>query len=65
MTQDATAPHDGDPCRMSARELVRRYAARTLSPVEVARATLARIDALNPRLNAYCIVDHEAALAAA
>ena len=54
MTQDATA-----------RELVRRYAARTLSPVEVARATLARIDALNPRLNAYCIVDHEAALAAA
>jgi aspartyl-tRNA(Asn)/glutamyl-tRNA(Gln) amidotransferase subunit A len=50
---------------MSARELVAGYAARSLSPVEVTRATLERIDALNPRINAYCLVDHESAWAAA
>jgi aspartyl-tRNA(Asn)/glutamyl-tRNA(Gln) amidotransferase subunit A len=50
---------------MSATELVACYAARSLSPVEAARATLARIDALNPRINAYCLVDHDAAMAAA
>ncbi|MFO1361296.1 MAG: amidase [Burkholderiales bacterium] len=52
-------------CFLSATELVARYAARTLSPVEVARAVLARIEALNPQLNAYCLVDADGALAAA
>ncbi|NLD53947.1 MAG: amidase [Burkholderiaceae bacterium] len=50
---------------MSAGALTACYAARTLSPVEATRATLARIDALDPRINAYCLVDHEAAMAAA
>ena len=45
--------------------LAQHYRRHTLSPVEVTQATLARIDALNPVLNAYCLVDHEAALAAA
>ncbi|MGB2694873.1 MAG: amidase, partial [Dehalococcoidia bacterium] len=38
---------------------------RELSPVEVTRVTLERIDRLNPKLNAYLLVDHEGALAAA
>jgi len=52
-------------CFLPATELVARYRARTLSPVEVARAVLDRIHALNPKLNAFCLVDAEGALAAA
>jgi len=52
-------------CFLSATELVARYRARELSPVEVTRAVLDRIRALNPRLNAYCLVDEEGAVAAA
>ncbi len=52
-------------CFTPATELVARYRARTLSPVEVTRAVLARIEALNPKLNAYCLVDADRALAAA
>jgi aspartyl-tRNA(Asn)/glutamyl-tRNA(Gln) amidotransferase subunit A len=52
-------------CFTPATELVARYRAKTLSPVEVTRAVLARIDALNPKLNAYCLVDPDGALAAA
>ena len=54
-----------DLCFMPATELVARYAAKTLSPVEVTRAVLDRIRALNPKLNAYCLVDEDGALAAA
>ncbi|HEX4328554.1 MAG TPA: amidase family protein, partial [Burkholderiales bacterium] len=50
---------------LSAVELSAGYAAKRLSPVEVTQAVLARIDAVNPRVNAFCLVDHEAALAAA
>jgi len=49
----------------SAEGLVEQYRARTLSPVEVAEALLARLDALQPKLNAFCIVDRDGALAAA
>ena len=49
----------------SATELVRRYRAKQLSPVEVTQAVLARISALNPGLNAFCVVDEAGALAAA
>jgi aspartyl-tRNA(Asn)/glutamyl-tRNA(Gln) amidotransferase subunit A len=49
----------------SAVELTAAYATRKLSPVEATAAILARIDALNPRVNAFCRVDHEAALQAA
>jgi aspartyl-tRNA(Asn)/glutamyl-tRNA(Gln) amidotransferase subunit A len=54
-----------DPCWLDATALAAHYRRRSLSPVEVTRATLARIDRLNPVLNAYCLVDHEAAMAAA
>jgi aspartyl-tRNA(Asn)/glutamyl-tRNA(Gln) amidotransferase subunit A len=47
---------------LSATELVAAYRHGTLSPVEATRAALARIDALNPRLNAFNLVDHESAL---
>ncbi|MFN0164312.1 MAG: amidase, partial [Burkholderiales bacterium] len=48
---------------LSAGELVRRYRDGSLSPVEVTRAVLARIEAVNPRVNAFCRVFADAALA--
>ena len=52
-------------CFLPATELVARYQTRALSPVDVTRAVLDRIDALNPKLNAYCLVDAVGAMAAA
>ncbi len=49
----------------TASELLQLYRERKASPVEATRAVLARIDALNPRLNAFCLVAHEQALAGA
>jgi aspartyl-tRNA(Asn)/glutamyl-tRNA(Gln) amidotransferase subunit A len=49
----------------SASELLALFRTKAASPVEVTRASLARIDALNPQLNAFCIVDAEGALRAA
>ena len=40
-------------------ELIRR---RALSPVEITRAVLERIERLNPRLSAYVLVHAERAL---
>ena len=50
---------------LSAAELIRRYRRRELSPVEVAKDALARIERFNPVINAFVLVDREAALAAA
>jgi Asp-tRNA(Asn)/Glu-tRNA(Gln) amidotransferase A subunit family amidase len=50
---------------MPATVLAAAIRARTLSPVEVTRAILERIEAVNPRVNAYCTVVAEAALAQA
>ncbi len=61
----AGAAGAGDICLLDAIELAQQYRRRSLSPVEVTQATLARIDALDPLLNAYCVVDHEAAMASA
>ncbi|MDF3038878.1 MAG: Amidase [Thermomicrobiales bacterium] len=47
---------------LSASELIEGYRAGTFSPVEVARATLERIDRLNPTLNAYTVTTPERAL---
>ena len=49
----------------SASELIALYRAKQASPVEVTRACLARIEALNPTLNGFCVVDAEGALRAA
>ena len=50
---------------LTAAEAGRAFAARTLSPVELMQALLARIDALDPRINAFIRLDREQALAAA
>lgn len=49
----------------SALEIAALVRDKALSPVEVTEALLARIDALNPRLNAFCLVSTEVARAAA
>src|SRR4029079_17193443 len=54
-----------DPTSLSATALIEHYRRKTLSPVEVTRAVLARIAALQPSLNAFLLVDEEAALGAA
>jgi amidase len=54
-----------DICFVPAGELVRLYRARKTSPLEVMQAVLARIDAVNPAVNAYVTVARESALAEA
>ncbi|MBI1737542.1 MAG: amidase [Candidatus Rokubacteria bacterium] len=49
----------------SALELAALVRAKEVSPVELAEAALARIEAINPRLNAFCLVTADAARAAA
>jgi amidase len=56
---------DRDLCFMPAAELLRLYRARKTSPLEVMQAVLARVDAVNPRVNAYVTLARESALAAA
>lgn len=50
---------------MPATEMAAAIRSKKLSPVEVTRALLERIDAINPSLNAYCLVTPEMATAAA
>jgi len=50
---------------MSAGEIAQAYAAKTLSPVELVTALLARIEALEPKLHAFIRLDAEGALMAA
>ena len=50
---------------LSATELLDAYRSRELSPVEATRAVLDRIEQLNERVNAFCLVDEHAALEAA
>jgi aspartyl-tRNA(Asn)/glutamyl-tRNA(Gln) amidotransferase subunit A len=50
---------------LSASEIARGFADRTLSPVELMQALLARIDALDPKLNAFIRLDAEGAMNAA
>ena len=50
---------------LTAQQLLGLYASGALSPVEVTRAVLARIAALDSSLNAFCLVDEAAALQSA
>lgn len=54
-----------DIASLTAAELVRLYRRRDLSPVEVTRDVLARIDRFEPMINAFILVDGEGALASA
>src|SRR5271169_6700660 len=49
----------------SAVTLLDLYRKKELSPVEATRLILDRLDALQPRINAFCVVDRDGALAAA
>jgi aspartyl-tRNA(Asn)/glutamyl-tRNA(Gln) amidotransferase subunit A len=55
----------GDIADLSATELLGHFRRRTLSPVEAARAALARIEAHNPTYNAFCFTAPEDTLAMA
>ncbi|HXU40682.1 MAG TPA: amidase family protein, partial [Burkholderiales bacterium] len=48
-----------DLCSFSAVQLLEKYVRRELSPVEVTKAVLARIEKLNPKLNAFCFLSKE------
>jgi amidase len=54
-----------DICFLPAAVLARLYRAKKISPLEVMQAVLARIDAVNPTVNAYVTVARESALAGA
>jgi aspartyl-tRNA(Asn)/glutamyl-tRNA(Gln) amidotransferase subunit A len=49
----------------SAVSLLDLYRRRAVSPVEVTRLILERLDAAQPKINAFCLVDRDGALAAA
>ncbi|MGH6932877.1 MAG: amidase, partial [Dongiaceae bacterium] len=52
-------------CYTPATELARRIRAKKISPVEIVRNALDRIDQVNPKLNCFCFVYPEEALKAA
>src|SRR5205085_10655078 len=56
---------DVDLCYTPATDLAAMIRAKKLSPVELTRAVLARIDTRNPTLNAFVTPTHDLALAAA
>ncbi|MEI6202783.1 MAG: amidase family protein, partial [Enhydrobacter sp.] len=54
-----------DLAQLSAAHLSRLYKKGKLSPVEAMKAVLARVEKVNPTINALCVVDTDAALKAA
>src|SRR5687768_5646724 len=63
-TEDGSLTHD-DVVWRSALETAALIRGKQISPVELTEAILARIAALNPRLNAFCLVAADVARAAA
>ncbi len=53
-----------DPALMSAEELLSLYATRALSPLEALAAVTERVMRLNPRLNAFAVMNQQAVVAA-
>jgi len=56
---------DHDVVYVSAVSLLDLYRKKALSPVEVTRLLLDRLDALQPKINAFCVVERDGALSAA
>ncbi|MGL4320900.1 MAG: amidase family protein, partial [Paracoccaceae bacterium] len=54
-----------DLCLATGAELSGAYAGGVASPTDVTRACLGRAEAINPPLNAFTIIDHDGAMAAA
>src|SRR5215469_4394371 len=46
---------------LSAVELIELFRSKALSPVEVIRLALDRLDELQPKINAFCVVDRDGA----
>ncbi len=61
----ADTPQDGVPTYRTASDLVRALAAKEISSRELVDAAIARIEAVNPRINAVVVKDYERARAAA
>ena len=59
----SATPTDLTQC--SATELLALYRRGEASPVEATRAVLERIDTVDPRLNSFCLVAHDAAMESA
>ena len=57
--------HESNVAYASAARLLSLYRERALSPVEVTRFLLDRVDILQPKINAFCVVDRDGALSAA
>ena len=62
MATDPRPAPGGELCYLPALKLRNLYRRRELSPVEVTQAILARVDALQPRLNAFVTVTGDRAL---
>lgn len=62
-----TAPLSGASqlCRLGAKALGAGYRDKTFSPLDVARDTLARAEAVQPLFNAFTLIDHDGASEAA
>jgi aspartyl-tRNA(Asn)/glutamyl-tRNA(Gln) amidotransferase subunit A len=60
-----TTPDASDLTQCTAHELLALYRSGQASPVETTQAVLTRAHRLNPRLNAFCLIDDEAALSSA
>ena len=56
---------DHDVVHVSAVSLLGLFRKKALSPVEVTRLLLDRLDALQPKINAFCVVERDGALSAA
>ncbi len=57
--------HTTDLTQAPAHELLALYRSGQASPVDVTKAVLQRIERVNPQINAFCLVDEQAALASA
>src|SRR5262245_35849487 len=53
---------DEELCYLSAVEALGRFKARTLSPVELMRAVIARAEAVEPKINAFPMTHYDQAL---
>ena len=62
---EAVKPNNAELCFMSATELLRRYEAKELSPVDVLQAQIERIEKENPKINAISVKHYDEALAQA
>src|SRR5690606_197887 len=53
---------DSELCYIPATEALARFKARTLSPVELMQAIIARAEAVNPKINAFAYTCYDRAL---